>query len=168
MKACLQAIYVACVALSVCLAGCAGNTTQISATLNESAALTGDLPMNPLAWRVISSMVDPQNGTMSTLYGNDAAVHYARTHSQHDYPPGAVLSVVTWTQIEDPRWFGANIPSQPKSVEFLIAEAAKNGKPQISYQLYTGSPLKQAAEPQPTAARERTEDILSRRAAVMP
>jgi hypothetical protein len=152
----------------LCLAGCASGAAQISATLNEGAALTGDLPMNPLTWRVISSMADPQNGTMSTLYGNNAAVCYARSHSQQQYPAGAVIAVVTWTQIEDSRWFGAKIPSHVQSVEFVTVNAAKNGEPQIAYELYTGNPLKRAAAPQSSSARERIEDILSRRAAVMP
>ena len=40
---------------------------------------------------------------MYTLFGNDLAVQYAHTNPQHDYPAGSVLSLVTWSQQEDPR-----------------------------------------------------------------
>lgn len=44
------------------------------------------------------------------VIGNDLAVEYARSHSQQGYPAGSVISLVTWTQREDPRWFGKGQP----------------------------------------------------------
>jgi hypothetical protein len=105
---------------------------------------------------------------MHTLYGNDVAVSYARTHSQHDFPAGSILSFVTWTQMEDPRWFGAKIPSQVKSVEFVTVTAAGNGAPQYSYEAYTGNPLKKADSNSYGAPPDRIAYLLSIRAAVMP
>ncbi len=58
---------------------------------NAGAALPDGLPYPVLQWRVITSSVDHAHGTMSTLYGNDAAIQYARTSSQKPYPAGAVL-----------------------------------------------------------------------------
>jgi hypothetical protein len=124
--------------------------------------------MNPLTWRVITSVIGTGDGTMSTLYGNDVAVGYARTHSQRDYPTGSVLSLVTWTQIEDPRWYGAKIPGQVKSVEFLTVGAADSGAPRYSYESFTGNPLKKAPAQQTDAPPERIACFLSSRAAVMP
>ena len=124
--------------------------------------------MNPLAWRVISSAVDAGSGTMSTLYGNDIALAYARTHATHDYPPGSVISFVTWTQAEDPRWFGAKIPSQVKSVEFVTVGAGGNGQDQYSYEAYTGNPLKKTTDRPFGAPPERIAYFLASRAAVMP
>lgn len=157
-----------CAALILCAAGCASNGSEVTAKFNQEAALAGQLPMNPLAWRLISSFTDPGNGTMSTLYGNDAAVDYARTHSQHDYPAGSVLSLVTWTQVEDPRWFGAKIPAQVKSVEFITVGAAANGGAGYSYELYTGNPLTRTSAQQFGVPPERIAYFLSSRAAVMP
>ncbi len=57
---------------------------SISKTANESnvrARLSGDTLVNPLKWSVITCGTNPQEATMSTLFGNDIAVHYARTHS---------------------------------------------------------------------------------------
>jgi len=154
--------------LIVCAAGCASDGPKITATFNQGAALVGELPMNPLAWRVISSAIDPGSGTMSTLYGNDAAVTYARTHSQHDFPAGSALSLVTWTQMEDARWFGAKLPSQVKSVEFVTVTATQNGAPQYSYEAYTGNPLKKAQDRPYGAPPDRIAYLLSSPAAVMP
>ena len=155
-------------ALIACIAGCASDGSRTTATFNQGAALAGELPTNPLAWRVISSSIAPGNGTMSTLYGNDIAVDYARTHSQPDYPAGSVLSLVTWTQIEDSRWFGAKIPAQVKSVEFLTVRGADGGDPNFSYEGYSGSPLKKASTQQFGAPPDRIAYFLSSRAAVMP
>ena len=168
MRATTRAIGLLCAAIAACAAGCAGGGSSPTATLNQSAALVGQLPMNPLAWRVISSAVDPASGTMSTLYGNDMAVDYARTHSQHDYPAGSVVAVVTWTQIEDPRWFGAKIPNQVKSVEFVTVAAGEKGAAQYSYEEYAGNPLTKAAAQPGGAPPERITSLLSSRAAVMP
>lgn len=168
MRAPARAMCLLCGAFVLYAAGCAGDAPRTTATFNQGGALAGELPMNPLAWRVISSAVDPRNATMSTLYGNDVAVAYARTHTQRDYPSGSVLSFVTWTQAEDPRWFGAKIPTQVKSVEFVTVGAGGNGQDQYSYEAYTGSPLRKTADQPFGAPPERIAYFLASRAAVMP
>jgi len=46
----------------------AGRTSKPAAsTVNDQAALTGQLPYNPLAWKVITSSVNQRSATMSTL-----------------------------------------------------------------------------------------------------
>ncbi len=96
---------------------------------NAAAALPADLPYPVLTWNVITSSVDHTNHTMSTLYGNEAAFHHARTSPQTPYPAGAVLALVTWDQQEDKHWFGGRIPSNVNSVEFVsfIVPALTNG-----------------------------------------
>lgn len=105
---------------------------------------------------------------MSTLYGNEAAVQYARTHAEHDYPNGSTLALVTWAQTDDPRWFGAKIPSQVKSVEFVFVRPTDGDKTSYSYQKYQGSPLKVETLEEGFTPNERTAFLLSQRAAVMP
>lgn len=105
---------------------------------------------------------------MSTLYGNELAAGYARTNSQHDYPAGAALSLVTWTQREDGRWFGAKIPDQLRSVEFVTVEAGPDGRPLYSYQKYEGTPLKKLSADQGLTSSNRVAYLLSQRAAVLP
>ena len=146
---------------------CAGSGA-LPSSINERAALTGNLPRNPLQWNVITSTIDKQAATMSTLYGNDAAVRYARRNSQQDYPAGAVLSLVTWTQQEDIHWFGAKIPGQVKSVEFVSVTAGPNHQPAYSYENYEGSPLLRTTALDGRSPGSRAAYLLSLRAAVMP
>jgi len=149
-------------------AACSRQNPRLATTPNQSAALHGDLPANPLAWQVITSEIDRQHATMSTLFGNDTAIHYARANAGHDYPPGSVLSMVTWDQQEDSRWFGANIPAEPRSVEFVTVGVAPNHEPTYAYREFAGAPLKQTVAIDGSVPHDRAAYILSQRAAVMP
>ena len=153
------------------IAGCTNEAPATLATLNPSASLPGNLPANPLQWRVITSVADGSSSTMSTLYGNDIAVDYARTHSDQGYPPGSELSLVTWTEMEDPRWFGAGIPDAVKSVEFLTVSADSKGHAFYTYKRYEGTSWSESGPADSDASETpvgRVAWIISRRAAVMP
>jgi hypothetical protein len=150
------------------LTGCSSQAPKVAATVNESAGLSGDLPADPLQWQVITASIDKTASTISTVYGNELAVEYARTHSQHEYPDGAVLSLVTWSERDDPRYFGAKIPGEVKSVEFVFVGAARDGRPAYLYEKYAGRPLKRVAMEQGQAIRGDAEQIVGLRAAVMP
>lgn len=167
-----RVVHIPSILLALSMLGCSGKAPAVSAEINQSASLAGDfaaaLPANPLEWKVITSEIDQHDSTMATLYGNEQAVAYARANSQHDYPPGAVLSLVTWTQRDDPRWFGAKIPDQLKSVEFVTVGKDAGGKPLYSYQTYGGTPLKMLSTQQGLTPNERSAYLLSQRAAVMP
>ena len=147
--------------------GCTAPDSRVETRMNSEAALVGDIPLNPLSLKVITLEADSRASTMSTLFGNDIAVQYRRAHAGSDYPIGSTLSLVTWQLREDPRWFGGNIPSQPKSVEVVAVEAAAGGLPSYSYRAYEGAPLK----PVLNAANQvstRIALLLLKRAAVMP
>jgi Cytochrome P460 len=164
----LKAIFFLAAALCLSAVGCSRENPRVATALNSSAALAGPLPYNPLRWKVITSWIDKNDSTMSTLFGNDSAVSYARTSAQHNYPAGSILSLVTWNQRDDPRWFGAKIPAAPKSVEFVIITATPSGALTFSYQIFEGSPLKKVAAQQGSAPSDRASYLLSQRAAVMP
>jgi hypothetical protein len=94
-------------------------------------------------------------------------VQNARTKAVVPYPVGAVLSVVTWGQQEDARWFGGNIPKGVKAVEFVTV-TERGG---FSYERYEGSPLKKMVTTNfegLDASAKRGSYLLSQRAAVMP
>jgi hypothetical protein len=148
--------------------GCSRNAPEVAASLNQNAALVGDLPGNPLRWRVITSTVDRPTSTMGTLFGNDVAVEYARSHPQHDYPSGSVLCLVTWIGREDPRWYGAQIPARVHSAEFVTVAPRPGETLSYSYDDYEGSPLKKVSSEQLASPQGRTAYMLSLRAAVMP
>ncbi|WP_158749564.1 cytochrome P460 family protein [Acidobacterium sp. S8] len=158
-------IYVAALSLLALFSGCSHRTPAESDLFNTSAEIEASkLPFNPLHWKVIISGIDPQRQTMSTLYGNDLAVQSAR--AGHDvYPDGSVLSLVTWTQREDPHWFGARIPGKVKSVEFVTVgkDSSKS-----AYKRFEGPDLAPATLSDTEAASARRDSILGKRASVMP
>jgi hypothetical protein len=169
---CISIILAALNLVLLSMSGCSSDHSKISAEINQSASLSGDsasaLPANPLQWKIITSAINRADSTMSTLYGNDLAVTYSRTHPQHDYPSGAVLSLVTWTQQDDPRWFGARIPHEVKSVEFVNVGTAPDGRISYSYQQYEGAPLKKSSFQEAFAPSDEMARLLSQRAAVLP
>src|SRR6204780_5956197 len=101
-----------------------------------------------MEWKIITSIVDTSAATTSTLYGNEIAVSYARSNAGQTYPNGAEIALVSWTQREDDRWFGAKIPDQVKSVEFAAVEGLDTTKSrgayerQYDYEKYEGTPLR--------------------------
>jgi mono/diheme cytochrome c family protein len=128
---------------------------------NSAAALPVNLPYQPLKWNAITMYVDPKTHTMATLYGNDAAIEGAQmrraiTLGGPRYPPGSVLALVTWTQRDDPHWFGGRIPDKPLSVEFVQVTAT--GQTNI-YRRFAGTGL---VEDHPTAgtAAQRASFVL--------
>jgi len=150
------------------IAGCSRGNANTSPTLNQGAFLTGDVPTNPMQWRVVTSTIDRSNSTMATLYGNDIAVEYVRTHARPDYPAGAELSLVTWSERDDPHWFGAKIPQDPKSVEFVTVGRSSDGQSSYSYAEYEGAPLRKTNGEESGTPNAQAAYILSLRAAVMP
>ena len=79
-----------------------------------------------------------------------------------------MLCLVTWTQTEDARWFGAKIPSQVKSVESVIVRGATEAQRSYSYEEYEGSALKKSSSQDGATPTQRAAYLLSQRAAVMP
>jgi hypothetical protein len=167
----------ACVAnaliLSAAFSGCTGPTrvAPLAATINEgaslSAAQSNALPANPLKWRIITSSIDPQSSTMSTLYGNDIAIKYARSNTKHDYPPGSQIALVTWTRRDDPRYFGAKIPDHLKSIEFVTVTELP-GETNFAYEKYEGTPLAKTASDESAKPSPSAQSLLGLRAAVLP
>jgi hypothetical protein len=160
-----------CLLNAILLLGSVGCSDQVNprvaTRLNLDASLTGDLPSNPFGNKVITSWINKQDATMSTMFGNDIAVQYARSNAAMAYPAGSVLSVVTWAQQEDPRWFGGNIPRKVKMVEFVMV----TGPGSFSFERYEGAPLKRVVSRNPDdldAGVKRAAYVLAQRAAVMP
>lgn len=162
-------------ALIACTAsfGCSnpGHVAPLNATINDGASLSSidanTLPANPLKWRIITSSIDPQASTMSTLYGNDTAVQYARSNAKHDYPSGSKLALVTWTRRDDPRYFGAKIPDRLKSIEFVLITELP-GEIKFTYEKFEGTPLAKTASEESSKAPLPAQTLMELRAAVLP
>ncbi len=133
------------------------------ALMYETVSRADSFAGHPMTGKVITSFTDSRlgKGMMSTLYGNDAAVKSAR--SGQAYPAGAVITLVTWSQRQDPHWFGGRIPDSLKMVESLTYQPG--GKP-----VYTcwmdGYP--ENVEPEAGVVVERIAYITGRKASVLP
>ena len=102
---------------------------------------------------------------MSTLYGNDLALKTAISGSTN-YPPGENLTLVTWKQQDDDRWFGAKIPGDLLSVEVIKTIHSSTGSIATNYQRFTGKGL--VSDTDTTHQQERITYIFSQKASVMP
>jgi hypothetical protein len=158
---------------SALFSGCSSpaRVAPIIATVNENGSLSpaaaNALPANPLKWIVITSSIDPQSSTMSTLYGNDIAVRYARSNTKHDYPAGSQIALVTWTRRDDPRYFGAKIPDHLKSIEFVTVTELP-GETNFAYEKFEGTPLAKTASDESAKPSPSAQSLLQLRAAVLP
>ena len=146
-------------ALLLACTGCTAKRTPPAQIMNTGADIPlASLPNNPLAWRVVTSGANRTQKIMYTLYADDNAIGRAR--SSGDYPPGSQIALVTWTQKEDPHWFGGSIPGQPVSVEYLSFSASTP-----KYTRFIGHPLTQDTAPVDPA---RILYITSMKPALMP
>ena len=163
----MKTIHMLAAALLLMLIGCSQPNARVKTRLNRDAEVSGELPYNPLQWEVIASTLNHNDHTLATVLGNDRAIAYARKDATHAYPAGSVLSVITWSQEEDPRWFGGNIPGNVRSVEFLEVQSVQDHGIYL-YTLYGGSPLRKLVSTEEKSLTGRVADILGQRAAIMP
>lgn len=138
--------------------------------VNRAAAdLPQSLPWQPLAWSAITMDVNPSSHTMAVLFGNDQAM---QSINKRDtlvakppvYAPGAVLALVTWAQRDDPHWFGARIPDNPQSVEFVSIPVKGV---QLQYRCFEGAGLPEQTPP-PASVKQRAYSILNLAPASLP
>jgi mono/diheme cytochrome c family protein len=134
-----------------------------------AATLPQNLPYQPLDWSPITMYVDRGSHAMAVLFGNDEATRAMEAReagsAEHpNYPAGAVLALVTWSQRDDPHWFGGRIPASPRSVEFVRASpaGAENG-----YQRFEGIGLAERTVP-PELAQQRRSFLLALAPARLP
>jgi hypothetical protein len=164
----VKIIQVLAAPLLLMLIGCSEPNARVATRFNRDAEVSGELPYDPLQWEVIASTLNHNDHTLATVLGNDRAIAYARKNATHAYPAGSVLSVITWSQEEDPRWFGGNIPGKARSIEFLEVQSGPDGGGTYLYSLYGGSPLRKLVSTEEKSLTGRAAYILGERAAVMP
>lgn len=128
------------------------NGTEI---VNNRASLPDNLPYQPLDWVPSTMYVDPAKQTMAMLFVNGAAQQQSAD---------SVFALITWSQREDPHWFGARIPDKPRSVEFVEpGKAEQTG----GYSRYAGTDLKLTPFKK-GSVKERVRFILSLAKATLP
>lgn len=134
--------------------------------IHSKASLPARFDFEKLGFKVINSSINKKSNTMSTLYGNEKAVLRLRTTDITVPSVDEKLALITWKQKEDEHWFGAKIPSEITSIEFVNTLQGKMGGTFTGYQKYEGQ--KEIFIPDTLYKRQRMAYILSQKASVMP
>lgn len=130
---------------------------------NQAAALPAAMPYQPLGWDAITMYVDQRDRSIAILYGDETAMRSGRVRGEAPsgkpaapvYPAGAVLALVTWSERDDPHWFGARIPGAPQSVEIVRVSAGSKSE----YQSFAGAGLAEQ-HPDANTAAQRMSFVL--------
>lgn len=146
--------------------GCKQQNNNHAGELNAAANLPEQLQFDKLGLKVITSMINKKEATMSTLYGNDLALNYAKSERDSTIA-GMEFALVTWKQQEDERWFGAKIPGKFQHVEMVTSKANGNHI-QTSYKIYTGKEENGKWKNDSLTGKARIKYILAQTASVMP
>lgn len=131
----------------------------LESAFNDAASIASPAGLRPLQGIVLNSYVNAKAQTMATLYGNKTAADYLRNHADGLYPDGAELTLVTWQQQPDPRWFGGNIPGAAQRVEVVKFDKGPH------YTYYQCNPWQEAANPKADSAMQW---IIKQRMMILP
>src|SRR5689334_22088527 len=100
----------AIILIAMFLAACDQDKPHLKTRYNTAATPVQTEALHALNGFVINSFVDTKKHTTSTLYGNAVVANYLKDSTDNNYPKGSVVTLLTWQQTSDPRWFGGNIP----------------------------------------------------------
>jgi hypothetical protein len=155
----MRSAYILLAFTAIMLTACTSTTNNI-ALVNDAASLPPSFNFGKMGFKVINSSINKKLGTMSTLYGNESALKAAGTGAA---TAGEVFALVTWKQQTDDHWFGAKIPANLLSVEYV--KTGETGNP-VSYQKFTGKNLVLSADTSNSQA--RIKYISDQKPSVMP
>jgi hypothetical protein len=128
---------------------------------NNAAAFPASFKLDNHHLKVITSSINKKLGTMSTLYGNEPALSASRT-GVSGTTAEETFELVTWQQQADEHWFGAKIPANLTSVEYVTVGTNQA----VHYQRYEGTQLTLVKDT--LNAAERTAYIFKQKASIMP
>jgi hypothetical protein len=132
----MRSAYILLAFAAVLLTACTSTTSNI-ALVNDAASLPSSFNFGKMGFKVITSFINKKQGTMSTLYGNELALK-TTSAGTGTIIVGEVFALVTWKQQADDHWFGAKIPANLLSVEYVKTGEGSN---HISYQKFEGKNL---------------------------
>lgn len=131
----------------------------LETAFNDAASILSPKGLAPLQGIVINSYVNTKTNTMATLYGNKTAKDYLQGHTAGSYPDGTELTLVTWHQQPDPRWFGGNVPGAVQRIEVVSFNKG------VHYSCYAGNPWRELTNPKADSA---TQWIIKQRMMILP
>jgi len=106
--------------IAMSLAACGtDHKSQLQTRYNTAATPSQTEALQAMNGFIINSFVNTKTHTTGTLYGNAVVANYLKDSTDNNYPKGSVVTLLTWQQISDPRWFGGNIPDSLVSMEIV-------------------------------------------------
>ncbi len=87
---------------------------------------------------VISSSANANEATISILFGN-AQAHTNSLSNAGRHVPGEVLTLVTWQQIHNPRWYGSDINGRLKKIETVHVLRGSGHSLRYQYEVTNGA-----------------------------
>lgn len=148
--------------MSVLVVSC--NSKKEYEPVNENASLPESFDFNAMNLKVVSSSINHKKQTMMTLYGTDSAIDDLKDNAGKVESKERILALITWSQKEDPYWYGAKIPNNLLSVEIIKSQQPFSENSGIVYQKYEGKDLKKVS----TDGADRIRTILSMKPSIMP
>ena len=153
-----------CFALT--LTACTTTPDNHAGELNTRASLPDSFNFKSKGLHVITSSINKRENTTAVLYGNAAAQKFARAAVPAD-SVGVVMTLVTWNQEDDGRWFGARIPGDLLCAE-TVTITGKPAAPQIKFELFNGALLKRETDTDGIDTAQRIKYILGQKASILP
>jgi len=115
---------------------------------------------------VISSSANRNDFTLSILYGNAQAL-LSSMDSQGRHMAGEVLTLVTWHQVHNPRWYGSNLNGCIKSIETVNVLSGPDNSLRYEYSIKNDAAMGDSNENY-KERQERIYYIISRKPSVFP
>jgi hypothetical protein len=151
--------YICCISMTLIFS--CNSSPDLGEQTNSKASLPGGIHFKGRGLKVMNTLINKKNGTMSTLYGNDIALISAMSGSQRP-APGMELVLVTWAQQPNSYWYGNNIPGRLLSLETVRTPTESK----ISYSLFEGqSPPRNQYR---ATGKNRISFILNQKPSVLP
>lgn len=132
--------------------------------INVPASLPEDFQFEKMGLKTIGATINPEAGTNGILYGNNNALTSLKNPAL-SIKGEKILTLVTWKQRDDPRWFGAKSPYDFLMIEVLKTNNSFNENQKITYELIKGKTFTTHHE---TDTGKRIQLITAIRPAVMP
>lgn len=98
---------------------------------NQNASLPEHFDFNAMNLHVVTSSINHKKQIMMTLYGNASAMDELKDNAAKNENKEKILALVTWSQKDDPYWFGAKIPDHLLSVEVIKSTGPFSDNPGI-------------------------------------
>lgn len=99
-----------------------------------------------------------------TLYGNNQAREELKGKPEKGESKERILALITWSQKEDPYWYGAKVPDRLLSIEVIKSRYPLSDNFDIQYEKYEGPALKKVS----ASGSERIPAILTMKPSIMP